>query len=160
MWVSNSALLEMIRMSPVKSPLLHLGSPLYGMGMRIPSSAKVVYQTLVSMPVHRVASPRERGERETLAPGDQVGADGSGTGAASSHSRRCPPTLPPTRQHPKPWVQLQQGGDAAVPAAGEHLEGAETVVQPSDIEVQACRSHTKVTSGFYSTWMGSSFCFS
>lgn len=35
-----------------------------------------------------------------------------------------------------------------------HLEDAETVVQPSDIEVQVGRSHTKVTSGFYSTGMG------
>ena len=132
------------------------------MGIRILSSSKVMYQILASMPVHCVAIPRECGERKTLAPGDQTGADGCGIDAISSLNRKCrgPPTLPPTRQHPKHWVQLQQGGDAAVPAAGEHLEGAENVVQPRDIKLEGGRSHTKEAAGFYSTEMVHSLCFS
>lgn len=64
------------------------------------------------------------------------------------------------QQHSKHWVRLQQGGDAAVSATGEHLEGAENVVQPRDVKLEVGRSHTKVVGGFYSTEMVNSLCFS
>lgn len=107
------------------------------------------------MPVHCVAIPRECGERKSLVQ-ETRRVQMAEALMQSVLLTETVKVLP--HYHPKHWVQLQQGGDTAIPSAGEHLEGAENLVQLRDIKLEVGRSQTKAAAGFYSTGMLNSLC--